>query len=277
MLEWTENHFKRICIPTPRLDAESLLAHCLNADRPHLFLNPDRPLTSEEMARYREFIHRRAMREPVALITGQKEFRSIRFQIVPGVLIPRPETEILVEAVLQEIHGQAAPRILEIGTGSGAVAVALASEAPDASVVATDIDPLPLTIASFNAKDAGAAKSISFLASDLFGAVRRSITFDVICSNPPWVPRGVVPTMPREINYFEPFLALDGGRDGLDVIRRIAEEARNYLRPGGALILQIGDGQNEAVRDIFASLGGLTEIRTFGDPAGTPRVVRGRL
>lgn len=277
VLEWTSHYFKEKGIGSGRLDAEILLAHALELDRLRLYLNFDRPLLPAERQRYRELVLRRAGREPVALITGTKEFWSIPFRVVPGVLIPRPDTEILVEAVIGELRNRTQDvAVLEIGTGSGALAVAVAKEDPRWNVLATDLDIPTLGLAAYNAVQAGVRQSISFIGSDLFAALRPGPHLDVICSNPPYIPTEVVASLEPEVRLFEPIRALDGGPDGLDVIRGIAEQARAYLKEDGWLFLEIGDRQVGPVKEIFQSLGGLRQVRAFPDLAGIPRVVAGR-
>lgn len=277
VLEWTAEYFKTKGISTGRLDAEVLLAHCLSVDRLHLYLNMDRPLAPDERARFRALVRRRAAREPVALITGKKEFWSLQLQVVPGILIPRPDTEILVEAVLNEVRENPSPFVLEIGTGSGAVALSVAQEKPAAFVLATDVDPLAIFTARANARSLALPETVCFASSDLFEAIRETRAFDVVCSNPPYIPRDTIPELEPEITRFEPIRALDGGPDGLDIIRQLARQAPAYLKPGGALLLEIGDSQDEAVQEIFSSLGGLRDVSAIRDLAGTPRVVKGRL
>jgi release factor glutamine methyltransferase len=276
VLNWTSDYFRQKGILSARLDAEVLLAHCLGADRLHLYLNMDRPLTPAERGGFRELVRRRGRREPVALITGRKEFWSLLFRAVPGVLIPRPDTEILVEAVLEEIRHNPTPVVLEIGTGSGAIGVALAREKPGAVVVAVDIDPLAASTARLNARDAGVEGAMEFLAGDLLAALSHRARFDVICSNPPYIPSAEICSLEPEIACFEPLTALDGGPDGLDVIRRLIREAGHYLKPGGTIMLEIGDAQFDAVQELFASLGSFQEIRGRRDLSGRIRVVQGR-
>jgi release factor glutamine methyltransferase len=276
VLEWTAGYFRKKGIVTARLDAEVLLAHCLNVDRLHLYLNLDRPLRQEERIRYRELIRRRAMREPVALIRGVKEFWSLRLKAAPGVLIPRPDTETLVEAVLEEIRERPSPSILEIGTGSGAIAITVVLENSRARIIATDIDRRALDAARFNAENLGVSASICFLASDLFAAFREGSKFDVVCCNPPYIPSDIIPTLEPEIN-FEPRRALDGGPDGLTIVRQLVSEAKRYLADRGALIIEIGSEQEASVREMFETLGGLHDIRAIPDLSGKPRVVTGRL
>lgn len=276
-LEWTTGYFAQKGIVSPRLDAEVLLAHALGVERLYLYLNRDRPLSSAERERYRSLVGRRARREPLALITGTKEFWSIPFRIVPGVLIPRPETELLVEVVEAQIKDLPSPALLEIGTGSGAVAVAVARECPRAHILATDIDLPALKTAAGNARNAGVAEAIGFIASNFFAALRPGPMFDVICSNPPYVPSGVIDTLEPEIVNFEPHRALDGGPDGLDVIQLLTVDAGRFLKEHGALILEIGDDQEESVKEILSLQGAFSNIQIFRDLSGKPRVVKGRL
>lgn len=276
VLAWTTGYFQEKGIPSPRLDAEVLLAHALAADRLYLYVNLDRPLSPEERQKLRECVARRAAREPVALITGVKEFWSIPFKVAPGILIPRPDTEILVEAVLDEIKDVASPQVLEIGTGSGAIAVSVAKDKPQARVLAVDINPIALQTAESNAEAAGVSQSVELAASDLFQGLAPDRRFHVICSNPPYVPTGEIARLEPEIRQYEPLQALDGGDDGLDVIRQIAAGAKNHLLPGGALILEFGDGQANAVKEILSREGGLGEIQITEDLAGIPRVAKGK-
>jgi release factor glutamine methyltransferase len=276
VLEWTADYFKTKGIPSGRLDAEVLLAHCLAVNRLHLYLNMDRPLAPDERARFRTLIRRRAAREPVALITGTKEFWSLQLHVTPGILVPRPDTEILVEAVLREIDGNTSPVVLEIGTGSGAIALSVARERPAAFVVASDVDLLAVSTARSNALGTETSGSVRFVACNLFSAIQKAPLFDVICSNPPYIRTDDIPTLEPEIVRFEPMRALDGGPDGLDVIRELAGHAGDVLKPGGMLLVEIGDSQEQAVREIFSFLGGLRDIEVLRDLAGKPRVVKGR-
>jgi release factor glutamine methyltransferase len=277
LLAWTTDYFRQKGINTPRLDAEVLLAYALGVDRLHLYLNLDRPLQPEERAVFKELVRRRAAREPVALIVGHKEFWSIPFRIVPGVLIPRPETETLVEVLNKAIRGMSAVSVLEIGTGSGAIAVAVARENPHARVVATDVAARNLGNARSNATNAGVLAAVEFVAADLFSAFRPGKLFDVICSNPPYIPGTLIPQLEPEIRLWEPVLALDGGPMGLDIIQRIIRDARHFLKENGMLILEIGDDQAEAVSEILRGPGRFREVQTFSDLAGKPRIVRGVL
>lgn len=275
VLQWTAAYFRRKGIATPRLDAELLLAHALGWGRLDLYMNYDRPLSPAERERYRELVRRRAAREPVALVLNEKEFWSLPLRVAAGVLVPRPETEILVEVVLRAAKSTPSPRILEIGTGSGAVSIALATELPDATIVATDIDPVALSVAAENSRAVGVAARVYVVGMNLFAGLRQSLRFDIICSNPPYVPTEVIPNLQPEIVLFEPRRALDGGPDGLDVIRSIVSDATQFLTERGLLAFEIGDDQEAAVRDILIRSGLSNEIRTYPDLAGKTRVVTG--
>jgi release factor glutamine methyltransferase len=277
ILSWTSAYFAGKGLASPRLDAELLLAHCLGTDRLNLYLNYDRPLGREERDNYREFVLRRIMREPVALIIGTKEFWSLSFEIPRGVLIPRPDTEILVEAVLETVSQIDDPHILEIGTGSGAVAVALMKEMKRGRIIATDMDFDAVACAAKNAIRSEVMNLMDFCVSDLFSAFGENAKFDVICSNPPYIPSPELAGLQPEIRYYEPVAALDGGMDGLDVIRRIAAVAAGHLKKPGRLFLEVGAGQAEDVQQAFLSLGGFRKVYTFNDLAGIPRVVAGSI
>ena len=277
VLEWTTDYFKQKGISSPRLDAEILLAYAMDVDRLYLYLNMDKPLSGSERDTYRRLVTRRSEREPTALITGKKEFWSIPLRVVPGVLIPRPDTETLVEVVLDEITGRSAPWILELGTGSGAVSIAVAHERPDARILATDIDATAAQLAKSNAQNAGVSDRIDLVVTDLFSPFRLGMKFDVICSNPPYVPESVLETLEPEIVLFEPRRGLTAGSDGLLFIREIATRVPEFLADDGALIMEIGDDQAVEVQEILASQGCFREIRLFPDLSGKPRVVKGKL
>lgn len=276
VIGWTVAHFQRKGIRTARLDAEVLLAHSLGVNRLYLYLNLDRPLALDERKRYRELVQRRSRREPVAYLVGEREFWSLTFRIRPGVLIPRPETELLVNATVREIRNQESPLVLEIGTGSGAVAVAVAREVPQAWVVATDISLSALALAQLNAEQCGVRDRIHFVASDLFSGFKGGHHFHVICSNPPYIPSSAIEILEPEIRDYEPRHAIDGGPDGLDVIRALITQAPRYLKSGGCLMTEIGENQETRVREMFLNLGGFKDIKTLRDLASLPRVVCGR-
>lgn len=277
LLEWTAGYLAEKGVRTPRLDAEVLLASVLGVDRLYLYLNMDRPTAATERTKYREAVLRRARREPTALITGEKEFWSFPFKVARGVLIPRPDTETLVECVLRHIGGHDQPRVLELGVGSGVVSVSILRENPGATVLGTDISGLALYLARENAARAGVASRLSLLASDMFEALRSGPHFDVICSNPPYVPTADIDMLEPEVSRFEPTWVLDGGPDGLDAIRKIACKAGDFLKPTGVIILEVGAGQAREVSRLLHVLAGCKETAIYKDLAGKERVVEGHI
>ncbi len=256
-------------VPNPRLDAEVLLAHVLGVARIQLYLQFDKPLEPREVEAYREAVRRRARREPVCHITGTREFWSLPFAVDRRVLSPRPETETLVEAAARRMGP--AGSLLDVGTGSGAVAVALLVERPGWTGVAVDVSEEALEVARVNAGRHGVADRLEFRRGDLFGAVagRR---FDAVVSNPPYVPAGEIAGLDPEVGRYEPRAALDGGEDGLDVLRRIARSAGASLAPGGFVAVEFGAGQGGAVREAFESAGGYASVELVPDLAGRERV-----
>jgi release factor glutamine methyltransferase len=271
LLRWTADYFAGRDIDSPRLDAELLLAETLRLDRVGLYLNFERPLQADELAVYREQVRRRAGREPLAYILGETEFWSLPLKVTPAVLIPRPDTELLVEQALARVDGAA--RVLDVGTGSGALAIALAHERPAWVVTAIDLSAAALAVAADNARVNGVAERIDFVEGDL--AALPEGPFDLIVANPPYIPHGDLATLMPEVRDFEPHLALDGGRDGLNAYRSLACQADAVLGPGGWLLVEVGIDQAPVVQELFAGAG-LTEIFTARDLAGIERVVGGR-
>jgi len=254
VLGWTTQHFEKLGLDSPRLTAELLLAHVLHTSRVRLYTDLDRPLEAGELAAYRGLIARRAAGEPTSYLTGTREFYGRTFAVDPRVLVPRPETELLVEAVLQAVPRDAEVRVLDLCTGSGCVGITLALERPRARVLATDTSPGAVEVARANAAALGPADRFEARLGDLLAPVEGEPPFDVVVANPPYVPTGELPTLSPEVRR-EPPLALDGGADGLDVVRRIAEEAPRRLVPGGLLALEIGDGQGPAVHSLLEAAG----------------------
>lgn len=274
VLRWTTEYFKKKGIETPRLDAEVLIAHALGTDRLGLYLNYDSPLNDEERRRIREYIKRRASREPVHYITGKREFWSLEFNVTPSVLIPRPETEILVEAALNCIVSRSYRRVVDVGTGSGAIAVALAHELPSLNVIATDISLEALLLARYNATRHGVKDRIDFVTMDLLEGFGKRARFDMIVSNPPYLSDVEFKNLPPEIRSYEPARALlGGGPDGLDTVRRLLQQAVPFLKPGGMLCFEIGAGQLDKVLNYAASIKEFTGSTVLEDYLGIPRVV----
>lgn len=271
LLQWTEQYFREKGIAEPRLDAQVLLADLLGLDRVGLYLNFDRPLTAAELAEFRGRVARRARHEPVQYIVGKAEFWSLIFRVTPEVLIPRAETELLVEEALR--RAPAAVTVLDVGTGSGALAVALSRELAPAAVSAIDLSPEALAIAEENARVHGLGARIAFRQADL--ADLPAGPFDLIVANPPYIPAGEIAGLMPEVRDFEPHLALNGGADGLDAYRLLARQAPVRLAPGGWLLVEVGAGQANAVRELFLQHA-LVEVFVREDYAGIPRVVGGQ-
>ena len=272
VLQWTHKRFAERGLGTPRLDAEVLLANLLGRDRVALYTHFDQPLADGELAAYRALIKRRLAGEPVAYLVGKQEFWSLSFAVDPRVLIPRPETEGLVEAVLKLVEGRPAPSVADIGTGSGAIAVALAQERPDARLVAVDSSADALAVARQNALTHGSV--IEFFVGDLLGPLAGRGPFDVIVSNPPYVAEGDFSSLPAEVKR-EPRGALLAGVDGLDAIRRLVAGARAHLADAGVLALEVGAGQAQTVMELLREAG-YRAIEVQNDLAGIARVVIGR-
>jgi release factor glutamine methyltransferase len=272
VLRWTQTRFTERGLASPRLDAELLLAKVLGGDRVSLYTHFDQPLGRDELAAYRELIRRRLGGEPVAYLVGRREFWSMSFAVDERVLIPRPETEHLVEAVLASIKGRAAPRVADIGTGSGAVAVAVAHERPDAQVIAVDLSPAALAVARANA--AAHAVDVEFIEGDLLAALAGRGPFNAIASNPPYIREDEMATLPVEVRR-EPPSALCAGPDGLSILLRLVTGALSLLAPEGALVLEVGRGQAEAVAEAMRAAG-LGRIERHRDLGGIERVVVGR-
>ncbi|MEW6658913.1 MAG: peptide chain release factor N(5)-glutamine methyltransferase [Thermodesulfobacteriota bacterium] len=283
ILRWTTGHFRDKGVSEPRTSAEVLLAHALGVSRLDLYLRHDQPLAPEELARFKVFVLRRRAGEPVAYITGHKEFWSLDFKVTPAVLIPRPETEILVDAVLEVLKQQTENRkpktenlCLEVGVGSGAVIVALARELPQVRWVGVDISAPALAVARENAARHGVADRISFLRSDLLAAFQPAPRFHLLVANLPYVPRPVWEQLPKDIKEFEPQAALLGGDDGMDLIRPLVQAAPVFLQPGGWLALEVAAGMAPKVVELLEISGEFEQMEKIPDYQGMQRVIRGR-
>ena len=272
LIRWTAEHFASREIATPRLDAECLLAHALGTTRLKLYLDFEKPIAEGERGPFRELVRRRADdRVPVALLTGRKEFWSLDLEVGPDVLVPRPETETLVELALQRATDpEAELTILDVGTGSGAIAIALATELPKARVTATDVSPAALEVAQRNAETHGVSGRIRFLEGDGFAPVAGE-RFDLVFSNPPYVAERDEPQLAPELRH-EPRSALFSGPDGTELLGRLAAEAGAQLEDAGFVAFEVGTGQSEWLSGQLAQAG-LAEISVHRDAAGLPRVV----
>jgi release factor glutamine methyltransferase len=254
----------------PRRDADLLLAHLLGCDQTALLTHPERTLSVEESEQFERLVERRLAAEPMQYLTGEQEFFGLRFEVSPAVLIPRPETEHLVEAVLERFEREQAVRIVDVGTGSGAIAVALAHAMPHSRVTAVDLSPAALEVAGRNAERHGVTHRLTLLTSDLLAAVQ-SEGFDAVVANPPYVAAGEV-LEPQVANY-EPHSALYAGPTGLEVYERLIPQAARVLKTGGWLMLEIGYGQSGALRNLMHGWAGVTLVN---DLQGIPRVALGQ-
>ena len=266
---------------SPRLDAELLLAAALGVDRAVLFRERERALAPQELERFERFVRRREAREPVAYIRGRRAFRTIELRVDGRVLIPRPETETLVDVALEALARAPAgppgepyePLALDVGTGSGCIALALAAEDPYVRVVAVDVDEGAVEVARSNVARLGLRDRVHVLRSDLLVALPADARFDLIVGNPPYVPAAEYAALEPNVRDYEPRVALHGGDDGLDVYRRLIPAAVERLAPGGTLALEVGAGQADAVAGLMAATGALARPRKRADLGGIPRVV----
>jgi release factor glutamine methyltransferase len=272
VLQWTADYLSQKGVENGRRDAELLLCATLDLDRVGLYLNYDRPLTPSELAAFRERVGRRARREPLQHILGRTEFWSLPFFVTPAVLIPRGDTEVLVEEALKRVASHCS--ILDVGTGSGAIAISLAHELSAAAVTAVDISAEALAVAAENARENGVEGHVRFLQADL-GTLPGG-PYDLIVANPPYIPAEELAELMPEVRDFEPHLALNGGGDGLDCYRRLLPSAAGCLKSDGWLLLEVGCGQAPQVLELLRD-NGFAERFAARDLAGIERVVGGRL
>lgn len=256
----------------PRRDAELLLLSVIKRDRAFLLTHPDTELTPEQAAQYSEWLQRRAAYEPIQYILGEQEFFGLSFAVTPDVLIPRPETEHLVEALLDRVLRDCALWIVDVGTGSGAIAVALAHALPLAQVTALDISEAALAVALRNAETHGVADRMRFLPSDLLSAVAGE-RFDAVVSNPPYVAEADRDSLESQVRDFEPAVALFGGPSGMEAYERLIPQAHDVLEPGGWLLMEMGLGQQKALKRL---LSGWDEVSFVDDLQRIPRVACAR-
>ncbi|MEE8558653.1 MAG: peptide chain release factor N(5)-glutamine methyltransferase [Myxococcota bacterium] len=269
LVRWTTAYFRGHGVETPRLDAEVLLSHVLGGLRIDLYLGFEKTVPEAARARYRDLIRRRAIdREPVAYLTGKREFWSQTLHVGPGALVPRPETEGVVEAVLE----LAPQRLLDVGTGCGAIACAVGLKLETVQVVALDRSLDALRVARENVERLGLEGRVHLVAADLLEPL--GFRAGVIAANLPYVPTAELSSLPPEVHH-EPSLALNGGVDGLEVVRRLIRDAPRHLEPGGAVVLEVGPGHAPTVGALLRSVGAI-DVETRGDLAGMERVVVGR-
>jgi release factor glutamine methyltransferase len=270
LIKWGIEELERCHIKSPRLDAEVLLSHAMNKSRLQLYLDMKEVVDKHTESCYINLIRDRKENKPVSYITGHKEFMSLDFIVDGHVLIPRPETELLVETVCE--IGKSQGLILDLGTGSGAIAVSLAKYNPGWRIVATDLSINALLVARKNAYKHKVEDRIYFVQSDLFDAFSSYVKFSWVVSNPPYVPTGDLDYLTDDIRRYEPMLALDGGADGLDVIRCILSEAHKIMNPGGYLAIEMGYDQSESVEEIARRMGKYSDFHIVKDYSDLPRI-----
>lgn len=277
VLRWAADDLKKRGSDSPRLDAELLLCRALGLDRVQLIVQHQRPLSDAELAAFKELFVRRRAREPIAYILGVREFYGFEVQVDRRVLVPRPDSEVLVDVALartseQDMYGRA----LDLCTGSGCIAVAFGLRRRTWKVTGTDVSEDALALARINAARRGVARNVRFVQGDLFQAVPASRRFELIVSNPPYIPSAEIAELMPEVRAFEPRLALDGGADGYQVLRRLVAEAPAHLTAGGVLACELGAGQSDRVAELFEQAG-FTDVCRDQDLGGHERVVSGRL
>jgi release factor glutamine methyltransferase len=280
ILEWTTGFFSRKGVDSPRLSAELLLANVLGCPRIKLYTDHDRPLGERELTAYRALVQRAGEHEPIAYLTGRAHFFNLEFEITRDVLIPRPDTETLVENVLQLARNQVgmeAPRILDLCTGSGCIAAAIAHHLKTATVVATDVSAPAVLIARRNIERLGLSDRVTIHEGDLYEGLRPMVDsppFHLIVSNPPYIPTAQIETLDRSVRDFEPRSALDGGLDGLVLHRRILAGASDRLLPGGRVYLEIAFDQGPLSLDVAREYEAVfDDVRLLKDHAGNTRVL----
>lgn len=276
VLDWSIDYLKKNGSESPRLDAEILLAHARGCQRIQLYTEYDAPLTPEERASMRDLVKRRAGHEPVAYLVGFREFFGMKFDVEPGVLIPRPDTESLVVTALEQATEFESPRILDLCTGTACVALAIVENCRNAAVTAVELDDQAFEVARRNIEKHHLAEHVALLKGDLFEPLSSDDRFDLICSNPPYVTDSEMDTLQPDVRLHEPELALRAGPDGLDMIRRIIPESASWLESGGSLLLEIGESQGEAVIDLFSRYDEFVTAQIVTDLEGRSRVVWAR-
>ena len=283
-LFWAETYLNKFKTPNAKIDAEYLLAHILNCKRQELYLNSERELSNDEINIFKGFVQRRSKREPIQYIIGEEEFRGFIFKVTRDVLIPRPETELLVEEAVKIASGLQPPApeqltIIDLCTGSGCIAVSAAKEITESRLYATDISEKALAVARENAKKHCVENKITFLQGSFFEPLKDKGLegkIDIMLSNPPYVSKKDMEKLQPEIKEYEPPIALYGGEDGLDSYGTIIPQALPYLKKGGYLILEIGYGQAEGVKELFAQHPAYSKIEIIKDLSGIERVVKAR-
>jgi release factor glutamine methyltransferase len=276
LLDWTANFLTQKGMETPLLDTQVLLSHALGCKKIELYTRHDEIVPEANRQAFRDLIRRRIEGCPVAYLVGRKEFFSLELEVGPAVLIPRPDTETVVDECLRLAKGMAEPEVLDIGTGSGCLAVAVAKQHRTARITAIDISTAALEVAARNANRHDVGNRIRFLQGDVYAPLAADERFDFILSNPPYIRRGDIARLMPGVRDYEPHVALDGGEDGFAVFDRIVAGAMNRLKPGGHVIVEIGTAQEGPGRERLERITGLELARTVYDGSGHPRVLRAR-
>ena len=271
LVQLTKQYFQERGIENPRLDAEVLLCHVMNLERIDLYVRFDQPLEEQELSSYRDLVRRRSSGEPIAYLLGEKEFMGHTFKVSPAVLIPRPDTEILVEAAVNRLAEYPEPRFLDIGVGSGAILLSVLKAIPYAKGIGVDLSPDALLIAKENATTLGVNHRAGFLLGDTLAPIGDRKVQGIL-SNPPYIPTGDMRTLQKEVKL-EPKLALDGGLDGLNIYRKLLLDGKNYLLPGGFLMMEMGIHQAEPITKIALEMGWIELEPPRKDYGGIERVV----
>lgn len=274
LLNWTADFLKKKGAESPRLDAEVLLAHVLEWPRVSLYIHFEDEVGEKAKSAYRELVKKRSEGTPVAYLVGRKEFFSLPFLVSPSVLIPRPDTETAVVEALDFLKTRAHPRVADVGTGSGCIALAIAKHHETAHVTGIDISADALGVALKNAEILELSDRVRFLQGDLLAPILEEAPFDLIISNPPYIPTDDIEELELEVRLFEPHLALDGGAEGLVIVKRLVSDAIPRLKPGGCLLLEIGSAQEQAVGKILRDHPEFAHPITIRDAANLPRVIR---
>lgn len=280
LLQWTADYLKQHGSESPRLEAEVLLAHARGCKRIELYTSFADPAPDELRTKFRELVRRRAEGAPVAYLVGHREFYSLDFVVTPDVLIPRPETELIVLTALEIIKAKGAQpsgiRVADVGTGSGIIAITIARQSPQARVTALDISPAALGVARQNADRLGVADRVELVESDLLAALPREARFDAIVSNPPYVSTSEFAALARDVKAYEPELALLAGPTGTSVIERLVPQAAEHLTPGGSLLLEISPMLQQSVEALLQADGRFESIKALKDSSGLVRVIQAR-
>ena len=278
ILNWTTGYLQKNACESPRLESEVLLAHARGCQRIQLYTDFNKPVDGQVRSKMRELVQRRIQGEPVAYLVGYREFFSLDFHLTPGVFIPRPDTESLVLEALSKIEDAKSPRILELCVGSGCISVSLAVQRPDASLTAVDLNPLACETSAKNATKHNVSQSVQILQGDLFEALGKrpesnEQKYDLLVSNPPYVCTHEIAELERDIRDFEPHAALDGGADGLDIIRIILDQGAAFLKPGGWCILEMDPAQIETCIELASSFDHWAQCSSIKDMSGNQRCV----